>query len=91
MKFIISRDKPALIYKENEISYKELVRRILYYSSMLELEHPEDKVLVFLENRPEIVYAIFSIWEKKGISINVDYNNYSNFINFSSAQTRLEN
>jgi len=72
MKFIISRDKPALIYKGSEISYKELVRRILYYSDMLKLEDPEDKVLVFLENRPEIAYAIFSIWEKKGISINVD-------------------
>lgn len=72
MKFIISRDKAALIYKGTEISYKELVRRILYYSDMLKLEHPEDKVLVFLENRPEIAYATFSIWEKKGISINVD-------------------
>ncbi|OQY42736.1 MAG: long-chain fatty acid--CoA ligase [Fusobacteriia bacterium 4572_74] len=72
MKFIISRDKPALIYKGTEISYKELVRRILYYSNMLKLEHPEDKVLIFLENRPEIAYAIFSIWERKGISINVD-------------------
>ncbi|MGB6129076.1 MAG: AMP-binding protein [Psychrilyobacter sp.] len=72
MKFIISRDKPALIYKGIEITYKELVRRILYYSDMLKLEHPEDKVLVFLENRPEIAYAVFSIWEKKGISINVD-------------------
>jgi long-chain acyl-CoA synthetase len=72
MKFIISRDKPALIYKGTEITYKELVRRILYYSDMLTLENPEDKVLVFLENRPEIAYAVFSIWEKKGISINVD-------------------
>ncbi|MEI6857347.1 AMP-binding protein [Psychrilyobacter sp.] len=72
MKFIISRDKPALIYKETEISYKELVRNILYYSDMLTLENPEDKVLVFLENRPEIAYAIFSSWEKNGISITVD-------------------
>ena len=80
MKFIISRDKPALIYKETEISYKELVRRILYYSDMLELDHPEDKVLVFLENRPEIAYAIFSIWEKKGISINVDAGSNANEI-----------
>lgn len=72
MKFIISRDKPALIYKETEISYRELVRRILYYSDVLILKNPEDKVLVFLENRPEIAYALFSIWEKKGTSINVD-------------------
>ena len=36
-------------------------------------------------------YNINSILEDKGIEINIDYSNYSNFIHFSSAQTRLEN
>ena len=72
MKYIISRDKPAIIYKESEISYKDLVRNILYYADMLNFNKLEDKVLVFMENRPEIAYAIFSSWEKNGISITVD-------------------
>lgn len=36
-------------------------------------------------------YQLNSILAEKGININVDYTNYSNFIYFSSAQTRLEN
>ena len=36
-------------------------------------------------------YHLNSILAEKGIKVNVDYNDYSNFVNFSSAQTRLEN
>ena len=36
-------------------------------------------------------YQINSILNERGIEINVDYSDYSNFIYFSSAQTRLEN
>ena len=38
-----------------------------------------------------LLYQINSILAEKGIEINVDYSDYSNFIHFSSAQTRLEN
>ncbi|MEI6857346.1 AMP-binding protein [Psychrilyobacter sp.] len=72
MKFITFRDKPAIIYGENKLSFKELIRKSLYFSEKLNLEEPEDKVVVFLENRPEIAQAVFSIWEKNGTSINID-------------------
>jgi hypothetical protein len=36
-------------------------------------------------------YQLNNILAQKGISINVNYSDYNNFINFSSAQTRLEN
>lgn len=36
-------------------------------------------------------YQINSLLAERGIDINVDYTNYTNFIHFSSAQTRLEN
>ncbi len=72
MKYITMRDKPAIIYKDKEISYKELIRSVLYYADMLELKNPEDKVVVFMENRPEISFAIFSTWEKNGIAVTVD-------------------
>ena len=38
-----------------------------------------------------LLYQINSILADKGIEINVDYSEYSNFVHFSSAQTRLEN
>ena len=37
------------------------------------------------------IYQINSLLAEKGIEINVDYNDYSNFVYMSSAQTRLEN
>ena len=36
-------------------------------------------------------YQLNSLLVEKGIEINIDYSNYSNFVQFSSAQTRLEN
>ena len=37
-----------------------------------------------------IQYQLNSMLANTGIEINVDYSDYSNFIHFSSAQTRLE-
>ncbi len=36
-------------------------------------------------------YQINSILAEKGLEINIDYSNYSDFIFFASAQTQLEN
>ena len=36
-------------------------------------------------------YQLNSLLVKRGVEVNVDYSSYSNFIHFSSAQTRLEN
>lgn len=36
-------------------------------------------------------YQLNNLLAQKGLSINVDYSNYNNFIHFSSAQTRIEN
>jgi hypothetical protein len=38
-----------------------------------------------------LLYQINSILAEKGIEINIDYSDYSQFVHFSSAQTRLEN
>ncbi len=44
-----------------------------------------------INNSSSLLYQLNSLLEEKGIEINIDYNDYSNFINFSSARTRLEN
>jgi hypothetical protein len=36
-------------------------------------------------------YQLNNLLAQTGVTINIDYSNYANFINFSSAQTRLEN
>jgi hypothetical protein len=38
-----------------------------------------------------LLYQINSILAEKGIEINIDYSDYSQFVHFSSAQVRLEN
>lgn len=69
--FLYDRQKTAIIYKEKEYSYREMIEGIKYYSTLLDLI-PEDRVMVCLENRPESMMTLFSIWENKGISVNVD-------------------
>lgn len=46
---------------------------------------------LFLLGSGSLLYQINSILAEKGIEINTDYSDYSQFIHFSSAQTRLEN
>src|SRR3712207_4980667 len=69
--FLYDRGKTAIIYKEKEYSYKEMIEGIKYYATLLQLE-VDDRVMVCLENRPESMMTLFSIWERKGISVNVD-------------------
>jgi hypothetical protein len=40
---------------------------------------------------PNLKYQLNSILAETGIELNIDYSDYSNFVFFSSAQTRLEN
>jgi hypothetical protein len=44
-----------------------------------------------VNNSSSLLYQLNSLLEEKGIEINIDYNDFANFCNFSSAQTRLEN
>ena len=43
------------------------------------------------QNSGSFYYQLNSILSKKGITVNIDYSDYSQFVNLSSAQTRLEN
>ena len=44
-----------------------------------------------VNNSSSLKYQLNSLLAEKGISINIDYNYFRNFCNFSSAQTRIEN
>jgi hypothetical protein len=45
----------------------------------------------YAQGTGSLQYQLNNLLAQRGISINIDYSNYSNFIHFSSAQTRLEN
>ncbi|MGL5000265.1 MAG: AMP-binding protein [Cetobacterium sp.] len=71
MNFIYDRKKTAVIYKNKEYSYNEIIKIAKIYSGFLKIEK-EDKVALFMENRPEYVASILSVWEKKGTCVNLD-------------------
>lgn len=71
MIFLRDFGKLAMVYKKKEYYYKEVLEGIKYYSTLLDIEK-EDRVVVFTENRPELAYSLFAIWEKKGTSVNLD-------------------
>jgi len=65
-------EKTALIHKGQEISYISLLENIKKYSNILDIK-PEDKVVIFSENRPEWIYTFFAVWEKCGVNIPIDF------------------
>ena len=58
-----------------------------------ELNNPSEEIDLTSFNSPnsQSEYQINSYFNDPSISINIDYSDFSNFINFSSAKTRLEN
>ncbi|WP_426709885.1 AMP-binding protein [Cetobacterium sp. SF1] len=71
MNFVVDRNKTAVIFKEKEYSYKELITIAKKYSSELKIEKG-DFVVIFSENRPEYMAGILGVWNSKGISVNID-------------------
>ncbi len=68
---IKASEKIAIIYDGKEITYSEVARYIKSFGDRLNIEK-DDRVVVFMENRPELMYSLFSIFDKKGISVNID-------------------
>ena len=64
-------EKPALAFKDDEISYRRLHENIASFSSAFSLVRG-DRAVIFAENRPEWVYALYSLWLHQGIAVPVD-------------------
>lgn len=71
MKFIYDRNKTAVIFGDKEYSYKEIIRGIKYYSTLLNVGE-EGKIAITMENRPEMICSIFSAWNSKHTAIVLD-------------------
>jgi hypothetical protein len=68
------------------LSIQNQVNNSTDYSNLNQLSTTDS-----IQGSGSLRYQLNSILVNKGIEINVDYSNYSDFIHFSSAQTRLEN
>ncbi|MBC2856739.1 AMP-binding protein [Cetobacterium sp. 2A] len=71
MEFVRDYGKTAVIYDGKEYSYKETIIGAKSYKNLLKIEK-EDKVVIFMENRPEFIYAFLGIWDKGGTTVCLD-------------------
>ncbi|MDP0506930.1 MAG: AMP-binding protein [Fusobacterium sp. JB019] len=71
MEFVKDFNKEAIIYKERTYSYKEVIRAAKYFSSILKV-NKGDRVVNFIENRPEFIFNFFGAWDAKVTPVNVD-------------------
>jgi len=71
MKFITDFNKTAIKYEGRDISYKEMIVGAKCYGSKLNIER-EDRVIIFIENRPELLYAFLAVWDQKGTCVCLD-------------------
>jgi long-chain acyl-CoA synthetase len=63
--------KTALIYKDHEISYSELLKNIRIFESLYQVQ-PGDRVAILAESCPEWIYSFFSAWGHRAIAVPLD-------------------
>lgn len=71
MKFVKDYNKTAIIYDGKEISYKETIIKSKIFSQEFPIKN-EDKVIIFMENRPELLYSFLGTWDKSGTCVCLD-------------------
>jgi long-chain acyl-CoA synthetase len=70
--FLRKSEKTAIVWKDRRISFTELLKNIDYYSKLY-ADKGIKKVSIYSPNSPEWVFAFYSAWKNKSISVPVDY------------------
>ncbi len=65
-------DKTAIIYKDKNYSYRELINISFLYSKLIK-ERSASRVAIFSENRPEWIFALLGCWNTKNTVIPIDH------------------
>ncbi len=63
--------KPALVLAETSLSYRQLLRMSHGYGGMIAEE--TQRVMIFSENRPEWIFALYAAWSSGCTVVPVDY------------------
>lgn len=69
--FLKDYNKTAMILKDQQISYSQLLNNVASFSKHLEGE--VNKVAIFCENRFEWIYAFYASWYKNAIVVPIDF------------------
>lgn len=71
MEFIKLHEKNAVIYDESPYTYREVLSGIKSLERSFKIEKG-DRVVIFMENRPEFIYSFFAVWDCRGINVCLD-------------------
>lgn len=71
MIFVKDYNKTAIIYDDREYSYKEVILSAKSFSGKIDIQK-EDRVIIFMENRPELLFSFLGIWNKQGTCVCLD-------------------
>ena len=70
MKFIYDRNKETAVIFGDQSTVIKRYKGIKYYSSLLGIKG--EKIAVTMENRPEMICSIFSVWDSENTAIVLD-------------------
>lgn len=67
-----SRKATAVVFKDVQLSYTSLLDAVNQLAHSFTIA-PQDKVVIFSENRPEWITALYAVWKNNGIAVPVDH------------------
>ncbi|MCP4149521.1 MAG: AMP-binding protein [bacterium] len=70
--FLKDHNKTAIIWKDQQISYRTLLDQSHYYSTLYDKDKT-NRVAIFSENRPEWAYAFYSGWRSDTTAVPIDF------------------
>jgi long-chain acyl-CoA synthetase len=65
-------DKPALITKDQSVTYRSLIGNINNFAGLFSGKGYQ-KIALFSENRPEWIYAFYAAWQNDATVVTVDF------------------
>ncbi len=70
--FLRPSENTAIIFKDENISYNTLLKRTSQYTTLFD-ENSTKKIAIYLENKPEWVYAFYSGMMTESILVPIDF------------------
>ncbi len=71
VKLIGKSEKVALIGKNIELTYNRLLQQIDHYANLLP-KSSNERIVIFSENRPEWIFAVYAIWKNGSTVVPID-------------------
>ncbi|MCG8699844.1 MAG: AMP-binding protein, partial [Bacteroidales bacterium] len=79
--FLKSGEKTAIISGDEKITYNQVVQKVIEFSSFYKV-NPDDRVVIFAENRPGWAYAFYSAFNNKSIVVPIDHLSVSSEVSY---------